>query len=260
VNTYSFGYPWYFTHGHLVLAACFLLTTILVRLKWVRFVAAALTLWALSAFGICQLVLRWNRPVDLPTQNFLKGGVGRVIDLGAGSGRATIAVGLARPQVKLVALDDFSAQYIRDNGPATTIANARAAGIADRVEVLTADMRKIPAPDASFDGVVSTYAIDHLGRDGIEQTLGEVKRILRPGGEFLMLVIRGDAWLGWCFGPLMMHGLRGPEFWQGELRGHGLDIVEQGTAPGTLWYMCRSGQPVAAGMMEVDRPKEVSRR
>ena len=40
--------------------------------------------------------------------------------------------------------------------------NARLEGVAERVEVHTADMRKIPFPDGSFDTVLSMNAIHNI--------------------------------------------------------------------------------------------------
>ena len=51
----------------------------------------------------------------------------------------------------LVALDDFSATYIRDHGPEKLKANLRAAGVDGRADVVSADMRQAAVPDASFD-------------------------------------------------------------------------------------------------------------
>ncbi|MFX8312614.1 class I SAM-dependent methyltransferase, partial [Acinetobacter baumannii] len=74
--------------------------------------------------------------------------------------------------------------------------NVKAAGIdQSRVRVIEADMRKIPAPDNTFNAVISSYAIDHLDRAGIKTALHEVNRVLAPGGDFLLMVIRADAWL-----------------------------------------------------------------
>lgn len=237
---YNFGYTWPWTHGHLALAAAFALISILWRRRWWRITFICLTLWALTAFLANQYVVGYDAPLTLPTQNFLPSGTGRVLDLGAGSGRTSLMVALARPRARVVALDNFSAEYIKGNGPDLLMANARVAGVADRMEILTADMRKLPAEGASFDGVVSSYAIDHLNRAGIEQTLRETRRVLRPDGEFLLMVIHKDIWASYIYGPFVFHGAAGPGFWSRQLEDSGFAIVEQGTAPGTAWWLSRS--------------------
>lgn len=51
------------------------------------------------------------------------------------------------------------------------------------------DVRSLPFADASFDAVVCCYLIELLGRDDIYRTLQEVRRVLRPGGRFSLVVI-----------------------------------------------------------------------
>ena len=139
--------------------------------------------WAVAAFLVVQMLFRFNDIPTLPTQAFLPSGVGRVLDLGAGSGRSSIMVLWARPKATLVALDNFSAGYIRGHGPQKTEANFRGAGVERRAVVRTGDMRAVPFADGSFDAVLSAYAVDHLDREGVRRTLGEAARVLRPAGR-----------------------------------------------------------------------------
>lgn len=52
------------------------------------------------------------------------------------------------------------------------------------------DVRRIPAPDASFDLVLSNDVLQHLGREGAAAALREASRVLRPGG---LLIVRTAA-------------------------------------------------------------------
>ncbi len=45
-------------------------------------------------------------------------------------------------------------------------------------------MREVPFAPASFDPIVSAYAVDHLNREGIDRALSEAARVVKPGGEF----------------------------------------------------------------------------
>ncbi|MGH9960840.1 MAG: class I SAM-dependent methyltransferase, partial [Pyrinomonadaceae bacterium] len=47
---------------------------------------------------------------------------------------------------------------------------------------LTAELSRLPFPDASFDYVVSLDVIGHVGLEEKDEVLGEIKRVLRPGG------------------------------------------------------------------------------
>ena len=180
----------------------------------------------------------------MPTTTFLSSGAGRVVDLGAGTGRSSIMVLEARPQARLVALDLFADSFKRHFGPSDTpqqmlLANLRAAGVDERATVETGDMRELPFEDASFDAAVSSYAIDHLGREGAKEALAEAARVVKPGGEFLLMVVADDAWVRFAFGPVLMHHMPGPEWWKGQVEEAGFEVVEQGRRPATAYILAR---------------------
>ncbi len=58
------------------------------------------------------------------------------------------------------------------------------AGVA-RVEIVEAALEALPMPHASFDAVVSTLVLCSV--DDPDRALGEVRRVLRPGGRFVFL-------------------------------------------------------------------------
>ena len=142
-------------------------------------------------------------------------------------------------------MDLFSESYEEHFGPGKTgqerlRSNLKAAGVENRATIQAGDMRKLPFEPATFDGVVSTYAIDHLNREGINTSLAEASRVLKPGGEFLMMVITKDFWLKFTFGPLLLHsGTRSDVWWTSRLQEAGFQIVEQGTRPATLYLLAR---------------------
>jgi ubiquinone/menaquinone biosynthesis C-methylase UbiE len=101
-------------------------------------------------------------------------------------------------------------------------------------------MRKLPFEPASFDAIVSEYAVDHLNREGIAQTLAEAKRVLKPEGDFLLMLVANDRWVKLAFGPALSHGgTRGPAWWNDRVKEAGFQIAEQGTVPATLYYLLR---------------------
>jgi SAM-dependent methyltransferase len=245
----DFGYPWWLNYGHLViLAGAGALLVLGFRRKWARWpmiLLAALTLWAGAAFLLIRFGVDINGQATLPTESFLRSGTGRVLDVGAGTGRSSIMVLAARPKVTLVASDLFGDSYAQHFGSAGSpqqrlLANLKAAGVDQRATIATADMRKLPFEPASFDAVVTSYAIDHLSRDGSKQALAEISRVLKPGGELLLSVVENDKWAKFAFGPLLSHGgTRGAAWWAGSVKDAGLQIVEQGTTPATMYILAR---------------------
>jgi len=185
-------------------------------------------------------------PVTMPTERFLASGGGNVVDLGAGSGRATLMVLLARPRTTVTGLDRYTGYYgIDDNSPDRLRANARVAGVEDRLRVQVGDMRELPFKDSEFDGALSVAAMDHLGRNDIPRALSETARVLKAGGEFLFVTINSDFWVKLAF-PMSLHGGGGYWGWKGNeglwrerMTTAGFDVVEVGTRPAEMYVLAR---------------------
>jgi len=238
------GYTGPWAYGHLAIAAVFVPVAILAwRLNWrtwLRFVFLAMATWSVASAAIVRYVFQLNEPLTLPTQAFLKSGSGKVLDIGCGSGRATLAVLMERPQTTVVALDNWSADYIKGNGPDRLLSNAEAIGAEKRVETKTGDMRSLPFPEATFDGVISTYAIDHVSHADSIKSLKEAARVLKPGGEFLLAVMNGDGWTLFTFGPYFHHNPRsGLANWKSNVEEAGLIVEEAGKKPWTVYILSR---------------------
>ena len=245
----DFGYPWWLSYGHLpVLIAGLAIGFFGYTRKWSRramLFIGALILWSGAALMIERFVINVNGRSSLPTQSFLAAGAGRVLDMGAGTGRSSIMVLESRPQATLVALDLFGQSFDQHFGRSETpqqrlLANLKAAGVDQRATIATADMRKLPFEPASFDAVVSAYAIDHLSRQGTDQSLAEAARVVKPGGELLLMIIANEKWAKFAFGPLLSHGgPRGAAWWTTHVREAGFQVLEQGTRPLTFYLLAR---------------------
>jgi ubiquinone/menaquinone biosynthesis C-methylase UbiE len=245
----NFGYPWWLSYGHLpLLAAAVLLLLFGYTRKWSRWpmvLICVLVVWAGAAFLVARFAFDINGRASLPTQEFFRSGTGTVLDIGAGTGRSSIMVLEARPRATLVASDLFGASFEQHFGPSQSpqqrlMANLRAAGVDRRASITTADMRNLPFGPATFDAIVSAYAMDHLNRQGTDQSLVEAARVIKPGGDFLLMVVAKEPWIEFAFGPLIMHaGTRGPAWWAAHVQQAGFRIVEEGTRPGTLYLLSR---------------------
>jgi SAM-dependent methyltransferase len=112
----------------------------------------------------------------------------RVLDVGCGHGLLLIGAAKRLPRGQAVGLDLWSQVDQGDNRRAATLENARAEGVAERVVVVDGDMRAMPFDDASFDAVVAGLAIHNISsREGRHRAVGEVVRVLRPGGQVALL-------------------------------------------------------------------------
>ncbi len=110
-----------------------------------------------------------------------------VLDAGCGLGLALISCAKNLTTGKAVGIDLWAAKDLSNNNPETTRANAAAEGVADRVEVETGDITRLPFADASFDVVITMTVIHNIpSRDGRDQALRELVRVLKPGGRLAL--------------------------------------------------------------------------
>ena len=128
-----------------------------------------------------------------------------VLDLGCGRGAVLLAAAKLVPGGRAVGVDIWRPDQT-GNSLAATLGNAEAEGVADRVDVHTADMTNLPFPDGSFDVVLSSLAIHNLaGTRARRSAIQEAIRVLRPGGRVVIADIgftrRYICWL--CEGAMV---------------------------------------------------------
>ncbi|MFT7600886.1 MAG: SAM-dependent methyltransferase [Acidimicrobiales bacterium] len=131
-------------------------------------------------------------------------GADRVLDVGAGEGQ--VARVLAEAGSTVVGVDPFPAQITeaarRGGNPLYGLAEAAA----------------LPFADAAFDAAVACLVFEHI--DDVDAAIGEVARILKPGGTFLFLLNHpllqtpGSGWIDdqiidppeqyWRIGPYLV--------------------------------------------------------
>ncbi len=58
-----------------------------------------------------------------------------------------------------------------------------------------ADARQLPFPDSTFDVIVNCYMLDLLPESDISDVLQEFRRILKPSGRLVLLVMAQQNWL-----------------------------------------------------------------
>jgi ubiquinone/menaquinone biosynthesis C-methylase UbiE len=124
----------------------------------------------------------WERELD----RVELAGDEHLLDLGCGRGAVLIAAAKRLPTGRATGIDLWTRDQ-SGNSPDATLANAAEAGVADRVEVHTADMTALPFPDRSFDVVTGALAIHNIrSPEGRRQALDEAMWVLRPGGHLLI--------------------------------------------------------------------------
>ena len=145
----------------------------------------------------------------------------RVLDMGCGRGMVLVQAAARLTTGTAVGLDLWRTRDQSGNGEDVTRANARAAGVSERVELRTGDMTAMPFDDGAFDVVVSSLAVHNIPDAGERLTaIGEAARVRRPGGRLVVADFRhvpayaaALARLGWR--DLDVRGDLGPRFWYG---------------------------------------------
>jgi SAM-dependent methyltransferase len=114
-----------------------------------------------------------------------------VLDVGCGRGLLLIAAARQLRSGKAIGVDIWQTQDQSGNSPDATLQNIRLENLSDRIELKDADARKLPFPDNTFDVVLSSWAIHNIySTSGRETALGEMIRVLKPGGRLAVVDIR----------------------------------------------------------------------
>jgi SAM-dependent methyltransferase len=98
----------------------------------------------------------------------------RILDLGCGKGR--FAKMLCQQGASVVGLDLSPAMLDEATG----------------IERVRASARRLPFGPASFDGVVAVEVFEHLARPSLDVVLGEIRRVLKPGGT--LVIVDKNVW------------------------------------------------------------------
>ena len=107
----------------------------------------------------------------------------RLLDLGAGMGGFAVAAALGGASVTAC---EYNPAYCR-------IIELRAARHGLRLPVFNAAGEHLPFPSAAFDAVTAWDVLEHV--QDPRRVLGELARVLRPGGHALITAINRRAWV-----------------------------------------------------------------
>ena len=171
----------------------------------------------------------------LPMVDLLSQREGRILDGGCGAGRTTVALGRAYSGVRIVALDRFDSDYIEGGGEQLLERNLRLADLTSRVEIERGDLTALPFPDATFDAAVSAHAIDHLGSQA-PNGLREMRRVLKPGGRFL-LIVWTPGWTMFAVVNFLSFLLVSGRSWRRMATDAGFAIADEGALNGNRFFV-----------------------
>jgi ubiquinone/menaquinone biosynthesis C-methylase UbiE len=161
-------------------------------------VRALLVIGALLISGVLTAVARfvqqrWQRR-SVVRQQILDAvpwqGDEAVLDVGCGSGMLLNGAAARLQSGKALGIDIW-ARHSGGGSLDLLYKQARAENVADRITFQEVDARNMPFADASFDVVLSSWALHHISRSSqdFEAAVGEMLRVLKPGGRMVVLDI-----------------------------------------------------------------------
>jgi len=117
----------------------------------------------------------------------------RILDLGCGEGRHAITAYLEAP-VRVIGVD----LSLADLGTAASRFREfeNAADATRSLDFACGSGLRLPFPDAAFDKVICAEVLEHV--PDYRAMLGEIHRVLKPGGQLAVSVPRfGPEWICW---------------------------------------------------------------
>jgi len=185
---------------------------------------------SLNSSGWTDAILRWRTREVLRKSQLDRHlpQAGLLLDLGSGLGYITEVVLQNAPGRACVMMD-----------PVNSVSQHVARRIAPfSCYAIKGSGTHLPFPDLTFDGVWAAFVLHHVLFDGQQSILGEIGRVLRPGGAFVLLedtpsnpqeaetTLRADRRTN--FEPEEApHHYRSPAEWRKDLPQHGFSIERE---------------------------------
>jgi ubiquinone/menaquinone biosynthesis C-methylase UbiE len=107
----------------------------------------------------------------------------RVLEVATGSGEMFHRLVRKNPDGTTFGLD------LSPNMAARTLSRSRKEFPRAQTHCGAVDVRDLPFREGSFDAVMCCYLLELLGKEDITRTIEEIRRVLRPGGTFSLVVI-----------------------------------------------------------------------
>lgn len=169
---------------------------------WARVAAVIFFVLALYPFGMFCLMNYESRIAKIVDREKIFNlvnwrGNEQVLDVGCGRGLMLIGAAKRLTSGKGIGIDLWLERDQSSNSANAPLENAKLEGVIDRVSVETADMRKLPFPENSFDMVVSSWVLHNLElKTDRVMALTEMLRVLRPTGSLLLTdIVNRDEYL-----------------------------------------------------------------
>lgn len=110
---------------------------------------------------------------------------GTLADIGCGPGHLGILIAEQFADLRVIGIDTAGEMVKAGTSKASSL------GLEGRLEFRQGDVERLPLPDSSLDLAVSTLSLHHWSNPS--GGLGEIYRVLSPGGRLLLFDLRRDS-------------------------------------------------------------------
>jgi arsenite methyltransferase len=183
-----------FFTGGLIVALLFLTIILFVGVSvlWLVILATVLAILSFYLLGMGCFMAYESKVTKLKDRDAILGkivwrGDETVLDIGCGRGLMLIGAAKRLRTGKAFGVDLWLSRDQSANSPEATLDNARIEKVDDRVEVQTADMRKLPFADAMFDVITSYWVVHNVEKaEDRHLAITQMLRVLKPGGVLIL--------------------------------------------------------------------------
>lgn len=117
-------------------------------------------------------------------ENWNSKGFNKFLDVGCGLGRHSIYMAGKGFDVTSVDLSDYGINHLIEWAEHENLT----------IKTQKCNMLSLPFDSNSFDCIMAYNVIYHTDTDGFKQSLSEIKRVLKPGGELFITLISKNTW------------------------------------------------------------------
>ena len=111
-------------------------------------------------------------------------GYENILDFGCGLGRHSIYFAKQGFKVSAFDLSEEGTNYLANWAKEEAL----------NINIKTADMLNLPYEENTFDAIFAYHVISHTDTKGMVRILGEIYRVLKPGGEIYLTLCSKETW------------------------------------------------------------------
>ena len=117
--------------------------------------------------------------------------ISQTLDIGCGKGLLLIGAAKRLKTGVSIGIDIWNSNDQSENKESSTLQNADMEGVIEKINLLTADARKLPFDNETIDLVMSHWVIHNIEPENEQlKSLDEMYRVLKPGGAILLADIQ----------------------------------------------------------------------